>query len=444
MIDTLNTDGNRLAIGDNLELLKLLPNESIDLIYLDPPFNSNKNYIVVDKHQVKYFKDVWKGDQYTYLEFMFDRLLLMKTKLKDTGSLYLHCDPSWSHYIKVMMDKVFGQHNFRNEIIWKRTADVGAFKKRNSSFANLHDVIFFYTKSKINTFYNQVIPGTFDESRFKLDDKDGKGFYYFADLNKCSQGTIDRLTIVNEIKQRSSGKYYYKRYLSRVKYKGNLIGNIWDDLNRVSSPIYPTEKPLALLERIIKASSNEGDIVLDPFMGSGTTLVAANNLNRKFIGFDISASAMITARSRLGDAKYEIFRMLWNYDDIRTIDPFIFEKMIVEKLGGIPNDVQRGDMGIDGRIIDAHKALIQVKRSDGIGRNVIDNFASAIRREKMDKGIIVAFSFGKGAEMEVARLRMEDTIDIELKQVKDLIKINMAPKLELTKGRKDYYCYSDR
>ena len=781
MNNTLNIKNNTLALGDNLELLKLLPNESIDLIYLDPPFNSNRNYIVVDENQVNYFKDVWKGAQFTYLDFLSDRLYIMRQKLKKTGSLYLHCDPSWSHYIKILLDKIFGQNNFRNEIIWKRKYGKAGPVDR---FGSVTDTILYYTKTKQYTFNPVCVPNKpeYIKKFFIHTDKDGriygtdnlasptfssnlvydyKGYKPPAKGWALSKEKMKQWDDAGKLHfpKSKSGRIRRKRYLDELK--GEEVQNLWIDINVISSQAkercgYPTQKPLALLERIIKASSNKDDIVLDPFMGcydketqvltragwkyfkdttdndefitkdleenisyqkrlknfeynyngsmlhvksrstdllvtpnhnmyvkshndfclhktpqfikaenlnqkeyripiggnflpkeskiskemmyliglyvsegyidktsrsknrviicqnqgekydqmwkwlqplnpstkgnrrisirledywfnfvkencgeskynkylspdilnnknlnclydamllgdghttktgyqryytvseklrdsfeelclklgyetstctrarriskiknreisgtvsiyeinvrkskhkainpenhisqidyndkvycvkipnhtlyvkrngycswcgnSGTTLVAAHNLERRFIGMDMSASAILTTRSRLDkiNADYKIYKAAWDYEEIRNSPPFEFEKYIVEELGGIPNEKQRGDFGIDGRIIDKINKLIQVKRSDNIGRNIVDNFTAALARENITHGIICAFSFGSGAEKEVARLRAETDINIELKPIDKIIKVNKPPTLKLS------------
>ena len=254
-----------LIKGDCLKLMKSIPKESIDLIYLDPPFNSNKDY--------KQFDDRW-GSTDKYITFLYDRVTLMKTLLKPTGSFYLHCDPTESHYIKVnVLDKIFGRSNFRNEIVWSYNTRTMAA----NWFAKKHDTIFFYTKSSDYTFNADDIRVPLLEDSLKQYNKiDENGKKYKAQSN--------------------NGRTYLDE-------KGQNCGSVWNiqilgsrDKERIG---YPTQKPVALMERIIKASSNPGDIVLDPFMGSGTTGVAAIKLGRKFIGIDISASALATAKKRI-------------------------------------------------------------------------------------------------------------------------------------------------
>ena len=223
--------------GDNLEVMRGMPSESVDLIYADPPFNSNADY--------GEFDDRWAGDD--YLAFMEERLLEMHRLLKPTGSLYLHCDPTMSHYLKVLMDTTFGRKNFRNEIIW--CYGLGGSSKR--FFSRKHDVLLFYVMGLKYYFDKPRVPATSMRMKGQM-----KGMTDVWDIP----------TINNMAKER--------------------VG-------------YPTQKPLALLERIIKASSNEGDTVLDPFCGSGTTLVAAERLGRKGVGIDANPQAVAITRDRL-------------------------------------------------------------------------------------------------------------------------------------------------
>ena len=342
----LNIKNRTIFCKDNLDILQGINSNCIDLIYLDPPFNKKKEFTAPmgssaegasfrDWFMEKDVKDEWietiKEDydgiyqfltsvrnlssfqsspnkhylyNYCYLCYMAIRLIEMHRILKDTGSIYLHCDPTMSHYLKILMDLIFGEKNFRNEILWKRTYDTGAFKKRKSSFASMHDIIFFYVKK--NASFNIPIvdyPENYIKN-FTLDDNNGKGKYYWADLAKPSENSINRLIKEGEVKSRKKGKWSYKRYYNRVKDGGIPIGNWWDNINRVSSNSlektgYPTQKPIALLERIIKASSNEGDVVLDPFCGCATTCIASEKLKRQWIGIDISIKAYDLVRERL-------------------------------------------------------------------------------------------------------------------------------------------------
>ncbi|MDD9870309.1 MAG: DNA methyltransferase, partial [Gammaproteobacteria bacterium] len=344
----------------------------VDLIYLDPPFNSNANYnILFGKGKVKRmdavnrdslaqliaFEDMWEwsektarrieeigkaaahpardavlslnafykngGGMLTYLVYMADRIAEMRRLLKPTGSIYLHCDPVASHYLKMILDGVFGANNFQNEIVWAyRTG--GASKTR---FARKHDIIFLYGKGE---------PRTFNLPKEKA--------YTRSESRKA--GAVNYGGGTAEFYEDENGVY-------------NLVNmrDVWDipyigstDKERLG---YPTQKPLALLERIVSASSNAGDVVLDPFCGCGTTIEAAMNLNRQFIGIDISMYALnVIQKQRLKDARFKIDGIPADMQSARAMaeaNPFAFEKWAVHLIPGfVANNKQRGDGGVDG------------------------------------------------------------------------------------------------
>jgi site-specific DNA-methyltransferase (adenine-specific) len=229
--------------------------------------------------------------------------------LKDTGSLYLHCDPTASHYLKILLDEIFGKNNFRNEIVWERTTDTGSSKAKSNRFPTNTDIILFYSKSDEYFFQKQYYEYSerYISNKFINNDNDGKGAYRWQVLRTYSQETFDKLKAENKLKKTSSSKYYYyKQYFSESK--GVRISNLWnaDDIIPLGPSAreatgYPTQKPLALLHRIIKASSNEGDVVLDPFCGCATTCVAAQQLGRKWIGIDIEKQAANILVERLSN-----------------------------------------------------------------------------------------------------------------------------------------------
>ncbi len=234
--------------------------------------------------------------------------------------------------------------------------------------------------------------------------------------------------------------------------KGKLVDDIWNDIRPINSQAkerigYPTQKPEALMERIIQMASNEGDVVLDPFVGGGTTVAVADRLKRKWVGIDQSVQAVKVTEMRLAlqkdlfSAPFSITLHKYDYDTIFNMDPYKFEQWIIEQYGGEPNTKQRGDYGIDGRTLEG--TPIQVKQSEGIGRNVVDNFFSAAKRydkrrfEKNKKdgqpvGYIIAFSFGKGAVQEVARLKLEEGVEIELVEVGSIVEFAKKPLVEIT------------
>ena len=287
--------------GDCIEVMRGLNSECVDLIYLDPPFNSNADYGAPIGSQAAgaAFKDTWTlsdvdaewinliEDRYpavhrvllaatsdsdkSYLAYMAARLLEMPRLLKPTGSLYLHCDDTMSHYLKLLMDAIWGRKNFRNEIVWQRS--MGFKRKTAQMFPRKSDRLLFYNMGESSTFKHQYRPHKAEYlRRFK---KDKSGRLYRDDVNPTKGG---------------------RRRIYLDDTKGDIVDSTWVDIPPVN-PVakervgYPTQKPLALLERILKASTNEGDMVLDPFCGCATTLVAADRLQRQWVGIDLSSKA---------------------------------------------------------------------------------------------------------------------------------------------------------
>ena len=368
---------NQLYYGDNLDILRThIPDESVDLIYIDPPFNSNQAYNVIfsetdgssSQAQIQAFEDTWRWGETTeqayhelvvtaphllvetiksfrgfltetnlmaYLVMMALRLVELHRALKPTGSFYLHCDPTASHYLKIILDQIFGVENFQNEVVWKRTSSHNDPKR----FGRVGDRILFYSKSKIKTFnviYSDYSPEQL--SRYKYEDEHGRyraenltAPHYSPTRTVDWRGThpgsnrqwrfsveeLERLYAKGYILLRQDGcprKDGLKVYLDEAK--GAPAQNIWDDIPRIGNTSrerlgYPTQKPEALLERIIKASSNEGDVVLDAFCGCGTVVAVAQRLNRRWIGVDITHLAITLLKYRLvdtfgDDVTYEI------------------------------------------------------------------------------------------------------------------------------------------
>lgn len=476
---------NALYFGDNLDILRdRIPSESVDLIYLDPPFNSNQDYNVIFKDesgrsssaQRLAFEDTWHWNPSTeltyayltesvrhgghvpnmvskliaalrdgigenqmlaYLVEMAVRLIEMHRVLRPTGSLYLHCDPTASHYLKLVLDAIFDPRNFRNEIIWKRATAHSSSKK----FAPVHDTIFYYGKNKAVT-WNQPRTG-YDQSYldkyYRFDDGDGR-LYWRADL--CAAGirngrsgvpwrgidpsdkgmhwkfTVERLEELD-----AEGRIYwpkngtmpqYKRY--RDELKGKAVADIWDDIDRIN-PVgserlgYPTQKPLALLERIIEASSNPGDVILDPFCGCGTATVAAHALGRRFIGIDITTLAVAIMRSRLRDSFGAAI-----LDDVMvdglpkdvTGARFLaeskprgredFELWALGLVGARPRGgaPKRGaDCGIDGMITFTEgrgklgTVIVSIKSGDRITSRDVRDLKGTVDREKAEMGMFI-------------------------------------------------------
>ena len=281
-----NEEPNKIYFGDNLHVMRSLKSNSIDLIYMDPPFFSGKNYNQIwgDDNEVRAFYDIWEDGLPSYLVWLNARLWEMKRVLTDTGSIYVHCDWHASHYIKAELDKIFGYENFRREIIWFRDNPSGG-KSGGNNYIHDHDVIFYFVKNINSDFiFNkpyQEYTEDYIKQRFKHDDNDGKGLY----------------------RLQGSGPKIRKQYLNESK--GKPVSSVWEisDINVMAKEKigYPTQKPEALLERIIRASSNETDIVADFFMGGGTTLAVAQKLNRRFIGCDISRVAASVTIDRIID-----------------------------------------------------------------------------------------------------------------------------------------------
>ena len=305
------TDGwmNELYWGDNLQVMSHLLKKyrgRVNLIYIDPPFDSKADYKktitlrgqkVENDHnsfEEKQYTDIWTNDE--YLQFMYERLILCRELLADTGSIYLHCDFHRDHMLRCLMDEVFGASNFAREIIWNRGNPSGG-KAAANNWIHAHDVILFYCKTAERTFNKQYEPYTqeYIAERFVHDDNDGNGRY----------------------RLQGSGANLRKQYLKDSK--GKAYTSVWDmpDINvmALERQDYPTQKPEALLERIIKASSNPGDLVFDCFMGSGTTQAVAMKLGRKFIGADINLGAIQTTTKRLLGVAAEIGKQLPNQDE---------------------------------------------------------------------------------------------------------------------------------
>ncbi|MDD5288682.1 MAG: DNA methyltransferase [Dehalococcoidales bacterium] len=465
MASELNTDV--LYYGDNLDILrKYIPDNSVDLIYLDPPFNSKKDYNILFKEngglaseaQIHAFSDSWhwtqsaqdayqeiaiKGplklgklidslrdaigsnDVMAYLVMMTVRLIELHRVLKPTGSLYLHCDPTASHYLKIVLDQIFGPANFRNEIVWRRTNAKGLAFTR---FASNHDTILRYSKSEkavwhpqykehdssyLKTFYRYVEEGT--GRRYRLDNLANPNknrpnlTYEFLGVTRVWRWTKKRMQEAYEkglVVQSSPGAVpSLKRYLDEQE--GTSVDDIWDDILPVQAQAkerlgYETQKPLALLERIISASSDKGDVVLDPFCGCGTAVIAAQKLNRKWIGIDITHLAINLMRNRLKDSfpriKFEVIgepKDLSGASALANQDRYQFQWWALGLIGARPvGDKKKGaDKGIDGIIpfIDnpeskVSRVVIQVK-SGYVGVNAVRELQTVAAKEAI--GVLI-------------------------------------------------------
>lgn len=395
-----------LYCEDNLRQLVQFPDECIDLIYLDPPFFSNRHYEVIwgDEAEVRSFEDRWKGGIEVYIDWMRDRVVQMRRVLRSTGSLYLHCDPHASHYLKVMLDGILGADTFRNEIIWKRIGAHGAAKR----YAPVHDVLLYYGASRTVT-WNQTFhdyspeyiatkySGRDDRGRYQLITlfppgvRNGETGLPWRGIDPTAKGLHWRYPPSRMDELDAQGMIYWgargrglprlKRYLDESQ--GVSVQDVWTDTAPINSQArerlgYPTQKPEALLERIIAASSNEGDVVLDPFCGCGTTVAVAERMDRKWIGIDISPTAVNLMKRRLEKATNrrctpKVIGLPVTADELRNLKPFEFQNWVIQKFWGTHSPRKSGDMGIDGYSFMVNDP-IQVKQSDHVGRNVVDNF----------------------------------------------------------------------
>ena len=437
-----------LYCDENLRRLSQFPAECIDLIYLDPPFFSNRHYEVIwgDEAEVRSFNDRWEGGVQVYIEWMRERMLEMQRILKPTGSIYLHCDWHAAHYLKVMMDGIFGAANFRNEITWKR------FSAKNdpNRYGRSHDTILFYTHSNKYTWNVQYGPFEADyvEQNYRYVEKETGRRYRRGDLTANKPGgdvdyewhgakpykgrhwaysreKMDQMLAEGRIEFRKTGMPVYKRYLDEQP--GVPLQDFWTDIRLHAGSKerlgYPTQKPEALLERIIVASSNEGDIVLDPYCGCGTTVAVAERLKRQWIGIDISPTAVALMKRRLvkqtmGAASVKLVGMPVEEAELRDLKPFEFQNWVMQRLNGTAFPRKTGDMGIDGFSFMQHDP-IQVKQSERVGRNVVDNFETAIERAGKRRGYVIAFSFTRGAYEEAARAKAQRQLDIKLVKITD-------------------------
>jgi len=456
-------DTRVIYCGDNLDQLKKLPDACIDLIYIDPPFNSNRNYEVFwgETQERRSFEDRHESTQ-AYIDFMRPRCVELARVLKKTGSFYYHCDWHASHYVKVMLDQIFAESKFINEVVWKRSGSHNDAKQGSKHYGRTHDVLLFYCGgSDSYTWNQQYVPldKSYIESHYSQRDDAGRAFQW-TDLRapggaapskgnpryrvlgvdgywRYTQEKMEQFIREGRVAIPPNGNVpRYKRFLDESK--GLPVGSVWDDINPVNSQAieslgYPTQKPLPLLERIIKTSSNENDIVLDAFCGCGTALVAAQQLGRQWIGIDISPTACRVMAKRLRDVcrlpedeklwrvgrGFVVRDLPWTEEKLRRIPPFEFENWAVIALGGIPNKAQVGDMGVDGRIYpvsamprQSGKAAgeldfmdtwypVQVKQKDKAGRPDIDMFEAAMIREGRPKGFFVSFEFSSDALREV-------------------------------------------
>lgn len=483
---------NKLYFGDNLDILREhIHDETVDLIYLDPPFNSNANYNVLFKSpkgtdstaQIHAFEDTWhwneqaerefgelvrqpntdvsemmqalrrflgENDMMAYLTMMANRLHELHRVLKPTGSLYLHCDPTASHYLKIVLDGVFGGGNYRNEIIWKRTGAHGGAKR----WGPVHDTLLFYSKTS-DYLWNKVFEGydeTYLDDFYRFNDEEGryrlvtltgagirngdsgkpwrgvdpniskrhwaipgellKTVADGADVSKMTvQEKLDLLDAKGYIYWPPKGNVpQYKRYLDLSR--GNPVQDIVTDIQPISSQAaerlgYPTQKPLALLERIISASSNEDDVVLDPFCGCGTAVHAAQKLKRKWIGIDITHLAVSLIEKRMKDAfpgiQFVVEGTPKDFEGARNLalrDKYQFQWWACSLVNAQPYQGKKkgADSGIDGLIYFnddgklPKKIIVSVKGGENVSRTMVADLKNSVEREKAQLGLFVTLA----------------------------------------------------
>lgn len=393
---------NELFAGDNLKILEMLPAESVDLIYIDPPFYSNKGWEIIWKNGLERnsFDDRWEGGIKHYIRWMKKRLQALKRVLKPTGSIFIHLDWHACHYIKCELDKIFGYDSFRNEIVWCYT---GASSPGQRQFPRKHDVIYWYSKGNQWTFNGEDIRIPYSEATRKRAAAGEKG-------------------------GKSAESIFHGKRTKRTLYTGGKLPEDWWLISPVGSTAkerigYPTQKPVALLERIIKAASNEGDIILDAFCGGGTTMDVAEKLNRRWIGIDVSPRAINVCDRRLKkicEEDYLIYGLPARTERVlKKMSGGDFQDWVIRQINGKPSPKKVHDFGIDG--YTAEGLPVQVKKSEGVGRPEIDKFKSALEREDVTSGKIFAMSFTRGAKEETSRLEIEKGFDIELVNVKEYL-----------------------
>jgi len=469
-------ENRTLYFGDNLEILrKKIPDEVFDLIYLDPPFNSNRNYNVLFKEglidseaQIQAFEDSWhwtpetkktfdflatktndgisnlmqalekmigNNDMLAYLTMMTVRLIELHRVLKKTGSLYLHCDPTASHYLKLVLDVIFGKDKFRNEIVWWYHDPSGTTLNK---FKRKHDIIFFYTKSDDYIFNADAVRTPYTESTLKQGER----------------GTI------------SFGRPTKTHPLGRV------CEDVWEIpiINSMSKERlgYPTQKPEMLLERVIRASSKEGDLILDPFCGCGTTVSVAERLDRKWVGIDITMLAINLIKKRMRE-QFEDKNIKINIDGLpkdlsgalalAKKDRFEFEYWALSLIDAMPakskskENMRGADKGIDGTLapitgvkngnMQYGRILIQVK-SGGVKRNDIATLKGDIEREKAIGGVFVTLEKPSKPMLEEAVLSGEYTVEffkgefpkVQILTIEELLH---GKKLNLPLWSKEYH-----
>ncbi|MFH1744394.1 MAG: DNA methyltransferase [bacterium] len=469
---------NTLYYGDNLEVLQLhVPDESVDLVYLDPPFKSDQDYNVLfaeqngskSAAQIQAFEDTWHWDEVAaaayhevveaggrvseamrafrtflgdndmlaYLSMMAPRLVELRRVMKSTGSIYLHCDRAASHYLKLLMDAVFGPIGFLNEITWKRTRRHGNVSR---NYGSICDSLLAYVKSPKHTWHQQYSPLTeqYVNAKYRYQDADGRHWQSVTLRNpgsrpnlhfpfKASNGKtyqphpngwscdLERLKRYDRegrlhFPSKTDGQLRLKMYLDESP--GFKLQNLWEDIPPLNSQAaerlgYPTQKPEALLERIIASSSNEGDVVLDPFCGCGTTIAAAQKMKRTWIGIDITHLAISLIKARLRDTygasvEYDVIGEPVSIQDAQVLaesDPYQFQWWALGLVGARPAEGKRGaDRGIDGRLYfhegekkSKTRQIIFSVKAGKVQASYVRDLRGVVEREKAEIGVLLSF-----------------------------------------------------
>lgn len=469
---------NLLYYGDNLDVLRRhVADESVDLVYLDPPFNSARNYNVLFAEQdgsraaaqIQAFEDTWRWDEsasaayyevveggakpsqalqafrlllgdsdmLAYLSMMAPRLMELHRVLKQTGSMYLHCDTTASHYLKIVTDAIFGKENFRNEISWRRSQTRSSISK---SYRRAHDILLFYTKSDDYTFHMQFKPlSAASEKLYENQDEKGRAYqavplivsgkrngetgrvWRGIDPNTRGKDGMHWVTTPDKLDAYDrEGRVLWPNKaggVPRLKYykadsPGVPLSDLWDDIDVISSSSsealgYPTQKPVALLDRIVAASSNPGDVVLDPFCGCGTTIAAAQGLGRRWVGIDVTHLAIGLIRTRLRDtygaeARFEVIGEPTTVEDAAELaraEPYQFQAWALGLVGARQaGAVKKGaDKGIDGRLYfhdgsgkETKQVIFSVK-AGGVHRSQVHELRGVIEREGAQIGVLLSF-----------------------------------------------------
>jgi len=499
---------NRLYYGDNLDVLRRdVDDGSIDVVYLDPPFNSNRAYNVIfaqhdtydESAQIEAFDDTWhwtpetdatftrllsggipakaadalaamrtllgENDAMAYLVNMTPRLVDLHRVLKPTGCLYLHCDPTMSHYLKVLLDSIFDPRNMRNEIVWKRTTAHSDTRQGLVQYGRIHDVLLFYSKSTKwtwNPIYTEY-DDAYVASKYRYEEAETERRYrkdnmtaakpggdtsfewrvkrragvreWVADLDDewqtpqpgteyrgvapyknrfwaYSRDNMREMAEAGRLIHTRTGMPEYKRYLDEME--GVSLQDLWTDIDPINSQAqerlgYPTQKPEALLDRVVRTSSNEGDVVLDPFCGCGTTVAVAQRLNRRWVGIDITYIAVDLIEKRLqhtfGETikdTYEVHGMPRDVAGAQALfrqDELDFERWAVSLVNGTPNEKHVGDRGADGVIrfvTDASggtgRAIVSVKGGKQIGPHFVRDLLGTVETQKAEMGVLVTLT----------------------------------------------------